>query len=106
MAKDKHCAPGGPEVEFYLGANAQYQKGEAIGIKINGFKHYAIVGQRNKLPAQVLQVLRDAKSHTEVPNLEQYDPARRGVPRKQEDFYNPQTTHVYQGDFDIEVLDR
>lgn len=101
----KHPDAGGPEVEFYLGANSQYQKGEAIPIRVNGGKkHWAVVGQRNKLPREALEVLQNAKSRTEVPDLEKYDPTRRGMPRKQEDFYNPKTEYVYQSDFDIEIL--
>lgn len=102
--KDKHGAPGGPEVEFYLGANPQYKKGEAIPINVNGHKHWVVVGQRNTLPQDALEVLQNAKSQTEVPKLDEYDPARRGVPRKQEDFYNPKTEFVYQSDYDIEIL--
>lgn len=101
---DKHIAPGGPEVEFYLGANGQYQKGEGIPINVNGHKHWAVVGQRNKLPQEALEVLQNAKSKTEVPDLSQYDPSKRGMPRKQEDFYMPKTDYVYQSDFDIEIL--
>ncbi len=102
---DKHIAPGGPEVEFFLGANGQYKKGEAIPISVNGTTtHWAVVGQKNKLPQEALEVLQNAKSKTAVPDLNQYDPTRRGVPRKQEDFYNPKMDYVYQSDFDIEVL--
>ena len=106
MGKDKHAAPGGPEVEFFLATPPQYKKGEGLRIHINGHDHFVQFGSVNKLPEQALQVLLDAKSQTEVPALDQYDPSRRGMPRKQEDFYNPQTTVVYQNDFDIEVLDR
>lgn len=102
--KDKHVAPGGPEVEFYLGANGQYTKGEEIPINVNGHKHYVVVGQRNKLPQQALEVLQNAKSQTQVPDLKQYDPTKQGMPRKQEDFYRPKTEYVYQSDFDIEIL--
>lgn len=102
--KDKHCKPSGPEVEFYLGANSQYQKGEEIPVKVNGYEYGVIVGQRNKLPQEVLEVLQNAKSQTEVPSLDAVDPHRRGVPRKQEDFFRPKTEYTYQSDFDIEVL--
>lgn len=104
MKKDKHVRPGGPEVEFYLGANSQYKKGEEIPLDINGHKYGVIVGQRNKLPKEALEVLQNAKSQTEVPALSQYDPTRRGMPRKQEDFFRPKTEYVYQSDFDIEIL--
>lgn len=104
MAKDKHIPPGGPEVEFYLSANGQYRKGEEIPLNINGHKHHVVVGQRNKLPQEALEVLQNAKSKTEVPDLNAVDPSRRGVPRKQEDFYNPKKDYVYQSDFDIEIL--
>jgi len=102
--KDKHVAPGGPMTEFFLSANSQYKKGEAIPITVNGHKHYAVVGQVNKLPAEALEVLENAKSKTMVPDLDEYDPSRRGTPRKQEDFYNPKTKYVYQSEYDIEIL--
>lgn len=104
MAKDKHIPPGGPEVEFFLSANGQYKKGEGIPITVNGHRHWAVVGQKNVLPQEALEVLQNAKSKTEVPDLERYDPTRRGVPRKQEDFYNPKTEFVYHSEYDIEVL--
>jgi hypothetical protein len=100
----KYPAPGGPDVEFVLMANSQYKKGECIPIDINGYKHYAVVGQKNTLPQQVLQALQDAKSRTEVVDTEQYDPTRGGMPRKQEDFYAPKKTHVYQSEYDIEII--
>jgi hypothetical protein len=106
MKKDKHVAPGGPEVEFFLATPPQYQKGEGLRIHINGHDHWVQFGAKNKLPQEALEALQNAKSQTEVPSLDQYDPARRGVPRTQEDFYNPKTTVVYQTDFDIEILDR
>lgn len=90
--------------EFYLAANGQYKKGERIPIKVNGHKFVAVVGQRNKLPADALAVLEEAKSKTSVPKLSEYDPTLRGVPRKQEDFFNPEQEYVYQSDFDIEIL--
>lgn len=104
MSKEKHPRPSGEEVEFYLGASAQYKKGERIPIKINDYVYEAKVGQRNKLPQQVVQVLLDAKSQTEVPDLGKYDPTGMGTPRHQDAFYNPDKEVVYQGDFDIEIL--
>lgn len=102
--QDTHPRPSGEEVEFYLGASAQYRKGESIPIKVNDYVYEARVGQRNKLPKEVLQVLQNARSQTSVPDLERYDPTRRGVPRKQDDFFNPEKEIVYQSDFDIEIL--
>ncbi len=104
MAKDTHPRPSGEDVEFYLGASAQYRKGERIPVKINDYYYEAKVGQRNVLPREVVQVLQNAKSQTEVPNLEKYDPNGRGTPRSQEAFYNPDKEVVYQCDFDIEIL--
>ena len=104
MASDKHQKAGGPVVDFYLAANSQYKKGEAIPIKVNGHKEWVVVGQRNKLPQGALEVLQNAKSKTKVPNLKEYDPSQRGMPRKQEDFYNPKEDYVYQSDFDIEII--
>lgn len=101
---ESHPAPGGPPVEFFLSANAQYKKGEAIPMNINGHKHYVVVGQRNTLPKEALQVLLDAKSATSVPDVDKYDPRRGGTPRKQEDFYNPQTKVVYTSEYDVEIL--
>lgn len=104
MPSDKHTKPGGPEVDFYLAANGQYRKGEAVPISVNGFEYIAKVGQRNTLPQEVLEVLQNAKSRTEVPDLASVDPDKRGMPRRQEDFYNPKKDYQYQCDFDIEVL--
>lgn len=100
----KHPKAGGPKVEFYLAANSQYKKGEPIPIKVNGHKEWVVVGQRNTLPKDALEQLQNAKSKTIVPDLKEYDPAQRGMPRKQEDFYNPKQDYVYQSDFDIEII--
>lgn len=100
----KYPEPAGPMTEFFMSANSQYKKGEGIPIEVNGYKHWVVVGQRNKLPADVLQVLQDAKSKTEVVDTARYDPNKGGVPRKQEDFYNPKTQFVYQSEYDIEVI--
>lgn len=105
MSKDdKHCKPGGPVTEFFLSANGQYKKGERIPIKVNGYEYYAEVGRRNKLPKEVVQVLQNAKSSTVVPDLSRTNPDRGGMPRKQEEFFNPSTTVDYQSDFDVEIL--
>lgn len=105
MAKGKsYPKPSGPEVEFYLGANAQYDKGERIPIHINGYDYEAVVGSRNKLPKEVVEVLQNAKSQTKVVDLERYDPSKGGVPRKEKDFYNPATGFVYQSEWDVEIL--
>ena len=107
MATKKHKdypKPGGPEVEFVLMANDQYKKGEHIPLNVNGYEHHVVVGGRNKLPQDVLQVLLDAKSKTQVTDTDRYDPSRGGVPRKQEDFYNPVKKDVYQCEYDIEIL--
>jgi len=101
---DKHCKPSGPMVDFFFSASGQYKKGERIPVKVNGFEYYAIVGQRNKLPKDVVAVLQNAKSSTIVPDLSRVNPDRGGLPRKQEDFFNPSTTVDYQSDFDIEIL--
>ncbi len=106
MVKDKHGKPSGPDVEFYFGANHQYKKGERIPVNINGHVYHAVVGAKNKLPKDVVSLLQNCKSSTAVPDLERYDPSRRGMPRKQEDFFNPETRIEYQSDFDIEVLDK
>lgn len=101
---EQHPKPNGPDVDFYLGANSQYTKGEVIPININGHTFEARVGQRNVLPKEVMQVLQDAKSRTMVVDRKQYDPAEGGKPREQADFFAPKTTHVYQSEFDIEVI--
>jgi hypothetical protein len=96
--------PGGEIIKFYLPPNAQYKKGERIPININGYSYSAIVGEKQELPEDVLLVLENAKSRTVVPNMEKYDPDRYGVPRPQEQFFNPESKVVYQSDFDIERL--
>lgn len=101
---EKHGKPSGKEVEFFLSANQQYKKGERIPISVNGYKFEATVGQRNKLPEEVVSVLKNAQSSTSVPELDRYNPDKGGMPRKQEDFFRPQKETVYQSDFDIEVL--
>lgn len=104
MRDDKHCKPSGDEVEFFLSANNQYKKGERIPIDVNGYKYVAVVGNRNRLPEEVVSVLKNARSSTTVPELERYNPDKGGMPRKQEEFFRPHTEVVYQSDFDIEVL--
>lgn len=101
---DKHPKPSGKEVEFFLSANSQYKKGERIPVKVNGYRYEAVVGQRNRLPEEVVSVLKNAKSSTSVPELDRYNPDQGGMPRKQSDFFRPSTQAVYQSDFDIEVL--
>lgn len=100
----KHGRPEGPEVEFYLGANSQYKKGERIPVKVNGHRYLVTVGAKNSMPSEVVEVLQEAKSHTLVPDLDRYDPSRRGVPRKEEEFGNVQRKVSEQSDFDIEIL--
>lgn len=100
----KHERPSGDEVEFFLSANNQYKKGEEIPITVNGHTFVATVGQRNRLPDDVVSVLRNAKSATTVPELGRYNPDKGGMPRKQEDFFRPKTEVTYQSDFDIEEL--
>ncbi len=82
----------------------EFKKGERIRVDINGYKYDAVVGSRNRLPEEVVAVLKNAKSSTTVPELERYNPDKGGMPRKQEDFFRPQTEVVYQSDFDIEEL--
>lgn len=101
---DKHGRPSGKEVEFFLSANNQYKKGERIPISVNGHKFEAIVGQRNRLPEDVVSVLKNCKSSTNVPDLDRYNPDKGGMPRKQEEFFRPSTEVIYQSDFDIEEL--
>lgn len=103
-AKDKHCKPSGEDVTFFFSANAQYKKGESIPVKINGYEYNIKVGAKNTAPKEVLDVLKNCKSQTVVPDLSRTNPDRGGVPRRQEDFYNPVTTVEYQSDFDIEIL--
>lgn len=105
MATERnHPRPNGPDVDFYLGANPQYAKGESIPINVNGHTYEAKVGQRNILPKEVVAVLQDAKSRTVVVDRKAYDPAEGGLPRDQSQFFAPKTTHVYQSEFDIEVI--
>lgn len=102
--KDKHCKPSGPMVDFFFSASGQYKKGEIIPVKINGYEYQAKVGHRNTLPKEVVSALQNAKSSTVVPDLDRTNPDKGGMPRKQEDFFNPSTTVDYQSDFDIEIL--
>lgn len=104
MATKHHPKPNGAMVDFYLGANPQYQKGEKIPLSINGHTYVATVGQRNTLPRELVALLQDSKSRTAVVDRKQYDPAEGGRPRAQEAFFNPQTTDVYQSEFDVEVI--
>ena len=101
---DKHAKPCGPMVEFYFAASGQYRKGERIPVSVNGHRYTAVVGQKNTLPSEVVEVLQEAKSRTLVPKVDEYDPSKRGVPRKEEDFFNVKKDYVYQSDFDIEIL--
>jgi hypothetical protein len=96
--------PGGDIIKFYLPPNEQYKKGERIPININGYQYVAVVGAKQELPADVVEVLENAKSRTAVPNLEKYDPERYGTPRSQDQFFNPEMKLVYQQDFDIQRL--
>lgn len=104
MPEQKHPKPSGEMVEFFLSANNQYKKGERIPVIINGHRYEAKVGQRNTLPAEVVAILKNCQSSTTVPELDRYNPDKGGMPRKQEEFFNPQTEVAYQSDFDIEVL--
>lgn len=103
--KGKHYdKPSGEPVEFFFGANSQYQKGEVIPISVNGYKYEARVGHRNTLPREVVQLLKDAKSRTERVTTKQYDPSQGGVPRSDKDFFNPQKDTISISEFDIEEL--
>jgi hypothetical protein len=96
--------PCGEIVKFYLPPNAQYRKGERIPVQINGYLYQPIVGETNEFPEEIVQVLEEAKSRTSVPDLDRYDPERYGVPRSQDEFFNPRMKAVYQQDFDIKRL--
>lgn len=101
----KHPKPDGPMTEFILMPNDQYKSGEAIPININGYAYQAVVGQRNKLPKDVLSALQDAKSTaTAVPDLDKSDPYAGRQPRSQEDLYRPPQKWHYQNNWQIEVL--
>ncbi len=104
MASANHPKPSGPLVEFYLGANSQYQKGELIPVTVNGHRYEAKVGARNTLPKEVVAVLQDAKSRTAVVDRKAYDPHEGGTPRAEAEFFQPRMTDVYQSDYDIEIL--
>ncbi len=104
MSEGKHSRPYGPKTEFFLSANSQYKKGERIPIEVNGYKFEAEVGKRNALPAEVVEVLQNAKSRSYVPDVDKYNPDRGGKPRAQDGFFNPETRVEYHSDFDIEIL--
>jgi hypothetical protein len=96
--------PGGEIIKFYLPPNEQWKKGERIPIQINGYDYVAVVGAKQELPSDVLEVLENSKSTTAVPNLEKYDPERYGTPRSQDAFFNPELKMVYQSNFDVQRL--
>ena len=101
---NRNDKPGGEIVKFYLPPNEQYKKGERIPIQINGYNYMAIVGAKQELPSDVLEVLENARSRTIVPNLEKYDPEKYGAPRSQDQFFAPEGKMVSQQDFDIQRL--
>lgn len=95
---------GGDLVEIYIPENGMYKEGHSIPYSINGYRGAVIVGKRCKVTQDVVTMLKQCKSNTAVPNLDAVDPDKRGVPRKQEDFYNVATKSHHQQDFKVEIL--
>lgn len=91
-------------VEWYLGANDQYKKGEHIPYSINGYNGYVTVGARNTTVKDVMTLFQSTASRTSVVDTKKYDPMHFGVPRDKDQFFNPDMRVVEQKDFDIEVL--
>lgn len=96
--------PNGPMVEWYLGANDQYKHGERIPYSINGYNGEVTVGARNRTNKEVMELFKNTASRTSVVDVDKYQPSAGGVPRKAEDFFNPQMKVVEQCDFHIELL--
>lgn len=95
---------GGPMVEFYLPENGLYKEGHVIPYSINGFQGTVKVGAKNRAPKDVVEMLKQCKSSSNVPNLDASDPTKHGAPRKQEDFFTMPTVKHHQQDFKVEIL--
>ena len=105
MEKDrKHGKPNGPMVEFYLGRTIRGQqvgdKPQVVPINVNGYKYEAVMGQRNRLPKEVVEVLQNAKSQTRVVDVEE---AER-MPRKQGRFQDAPTRLEYASDYELDII--
>lgn len=97
--------PSGPMTKFYLAPNEQYsRKGEHVVVSINNHTYHAVIGTKQELPEEVVSYLESLKSRTMVPNIDKYDPDHFGVPRRADDFFNPQLKPELRKDFDIERL--
>lgn len=75
LEKDrKHGKPHGPMVDFHLAGHIRGQqitgKRQVIPINVNGYKYEAVLGERNRLPKEVVEVLQNAKSSTRVVDVE------------------------------------
>ena len=104
VLEKKHGKPGGPMVEFYLGRTIRGQqigdKPQAIPINVNGHKFEAILGQRNRLPKDVVAVLQNSQSQTRVVDVDQ---AERS-PRMQGRFQDAPTRLEYAHDYEIDII--
>lgn len=96
--------PNGPEVEFYLGKTLRGQtlgdKPQVIPINVNGHEFQAVMGQRNRLPKEVVDVLLNAKSQTTVTDVR----AAEDRPRHQSAFGAPPTRNEYVQDYEIDII--
>ena len=96
--------PNGPEVEFYLGKTLRGQslgeKTQVIPINVNGHEYEAVMGQRNRLPKEVVDVLLNAKSQTRVVDVR----AAEERPRGQGAFGAPPTRNEYVQDYEIDII--
>lgn len=105
---DKGCEPDGPPTEFYLARDQGMDpnKPYAHTFNYNGWEYTIRFGQRNTLPKQVAEYIRDlGKEGTKVPNLKKYDPTQGGVPRADSDFDNPDLIEEpSMGRFQVEML--
>lgn len=104
VLEKKHPKPSGPMVEFYLGRTLRGQqignKAQVVPINVNGYKFEAVMGQRNRLPREVVQVLQNAKSQTQVVDVE----AAERSPRMQGRFQDAPTRIEGMCDYEIDII--
>ncbi len=111
MADDnrKHPDPSkGEWVEFYL-ERQQFMdpsKRYVVPVNVNGYEFTAEFGKRQKLPKDVVEVLRNAKSVIAgkaggMSNAHAVDTARGGEGRAQTDILNGKTEYTYLNDYSV-----
>lgn len=93
-----------PMVEFYMPRQQYMDPGKpyAVTVEVNGYKYYAKFGETNRLPEDVVKVLKNAQTAVHpMKNARNVEIARGGEGRPQSELMDVESEIRYVKDFDI-----